>query len=42
MKVAWIDIGKIDETPAELNSRKLYDEASINELAASVQEHGIL
>jgi ParB family transcriptional regulator, chromosome partitioning protein len=42
MKVAWIALGEIDETPVELNSRQTYDEASINELAASVQEHGIL
>jgi ParB/RepB/Spo0J family partition protein len=42
MKVAWIRLGDIDETPPELNSRQAYDEASINELAASIQEHGIL
>jgi ParB/RepB/Spo0J family partition protein len=42
VKVAWIAVGDIDETPPELNSRRTYDEASINELAASVQEHGIL
>jgi ParB/RepB/Spo0J family partition protein len=42
IKVAWIALDEIDETPVELNSRQTYDEASINELAASVQEHGIL
>ncbi len=42
MKVAWLAVGDIDETPPALNSRQAYDEASINELAASVAEHGIL
>lgn len=42
MKVAWLNIGDIDETRPELNSRQTYDEASINELAASIKEHGIL
>lgn len=42
LKVAWIALGDIDETPPELNSRQVYDEVSINELAASVREHGIL
>jgi ParB family chromosome partitioning protein len=42
MKVAWIPVTDIDETPPQLNSRQAYDEGSINELAASVAEHGIL
>jgi ParB-like nuclease domain len=42
MKVAWLGIDQIDETPPELNSRQTYDEASINELAVSIKEHGIL
>jgi ParB family transcriptional regulator, chromosome partitioning protein len=42
MKVAWLAVADIDEMPPELNSRQTYDEASINELAASVAEHGIL
>ncbi len=42
MKVAWLGIGDIDETRPDLNSRQTYDEASINELAASIKEHGIL
>jgi ParB/RepB/Spo0J family partition protein len=42
MKVAWLGIDDIDETPPELNSRQAYDQASINELASSIQQHGIL
>jgi ParB family chromosome partitioning protein len=42
VKVAWLPVGEIDETPPELNSRRAYDETSIDELAASVAEHGIL
>jgi ParB family chromosome partitioning protein len=42
VKVAWIGVGEIDETPPELNSRQTYDEASINELATSIQEVGLL
>ena len=42
MRVAWIAVGDIDETPPELNSRQVYDQESINELAASVREHGLL
>jgi hypothetical protein len=35
MKVAWLAVGDIDPTPPELNSRSMYDEASLNELAQS-------
>jgi len=42
MKVAWIAINAIDETPELLNSRSAYEESSINELASSIREHGIL
>jgi len=42
MKVAWIAIDAIDETPDLLNSRQHYEESSINELAASIREHGLL
>jgi len=42
VKVAWLPVGEIDETPPELNSRTVYDEASIAELAASVAAHGVL
>jgi ParB family chromosome partitioning protein len=42
VKVAWIGIEEIDETPEALNSRSVYEEASLNELACSLQEHGIL
>jgi ParB family chromosome partitioning protein len=39
---AWLSIGEIVETPEERNSRTVYDAESINELAASIKEHGIL
>lgn len=42
IKVAWIPIADIDETPPDLNSRQIYDDGSINELAGSIKEHGIL
>jgi ParB/RepB/Spo0J family partition protein len=42
MKVAWIPVDAIDETPDPLNSRQRYDESSINELASSIREQGIL
>jgi ParB/RepB/Spo0J family partition protein len=42
VKVAWVAVDAIDATPAELNSRQAYDEAGINELASSIQAHGIL
>ncbi len=42
MKVAWIGVNDIDPTPPDLNSRQVYDEQSINELAVSIQEYGIL
>jgi ParB family chromosome partitioning protein len=42
MNVAWIPLGEIDPTPAELNTRTAYDEASLNELAQSLKELGML
>ena len=42
VKAAWIPVSNIDEPPEELNSRRAYTEASINELAGSIREHGIL
>ncbi len=42
VEVAWIPVGDIDPTPERLNSRRSYDGASLDELAASVREHGIL
>ena len=42
MRVAWIAVGDVDETQPELNSRQTYDQESINELAASIREHGML
>jgi ParB family chromosome partitioning protein len=40
--IAWVAIADIDETPAELNSRQVYDTRSVIELAASIKEHGVL
>jgi ParB/RepB/Spo0J family partition protein len=42
MKVAWLSVGLLRESREVVNSRKAYDEAGINELAASIQEHGLL
>jgi ParB family chromosome partitioning protein len=42
MKVAWIPLTEIDPTPADLNSRAGYDESSLNELAQSIKELGVL
>src|SRR5262247_1276403 len=42
VRVAWIKLADIDETPDELNSRRAYNEESINELAESIKEHRIL
>jgi len=40
--VADLPIEAIDETPEPRNSRRGYDDAKLNELASSIQEHGIL
>jgi ParB family transcriptional regulator, chromosome partitioning protein len=32
----------VDPSPEARNSRQRYDESSINELATSIQEHGVL
>jgi ParB family transcriptional regulator, chromosome partitioning protein len=42
MKVAWLPLADIDQTPAELNSRSAYDESTLNELAQSIKEVGVL
>lgn len=42
VRVAEIPVEMIDETPEARNSRRGYDQAKLNELAASIQEHGIL
>jgi ParB family chromosome partitioning protein len=42
MQVAWLPIGEIVETPEERNSRTVYEPKSLDELAASIKEHGIL
>ena len=42
IRVADLPIEAIDETPGPRNSRRGYDEAKLNELASSIQEHGIL
>ena len=41
-ETAWLSIGDIEETPEARNSRTYYDEARLNELASSIQEHGVL
>ncbi len=40
--VAYLSVDLVDPSPEARNSRQRYDEASINELAASIQEHGVL
>jgi ParB/RepB/Spo0J family partition protein len=42
VRVADLPVDAIDETPEARNSRRGYDEAKLNELAASIQEHGVL
>jgi ParB family transcriptional regulator, chromosome partitioning protein len=41
MKVSWLPLGLIDESREALNSRRAYETEGLNELAASIQEHGI-
>jgi ParB/RepB/Spo0J family partition protein len=40
--VAYLEVDLVDPSPEARNSRQRYDEASINELATSIQEHGVL
>jgi ParB/RepB/Spo0J family partition protein len=40
--VANLPVWQIVETPEARNSRRGYDEAKLNELAASIREHGVL
>ncbi len=40
--VAYLSLDLVDPSPEARNSRQRYDEASINELATSIQEHGVL
>ena len=42
ISVAYLPVERIAETPESRNSRRGYDESKINELAASIREHGIL
>jgi ParB/RepB/Spo0J family partition protein len=42
VRVAELPVGLIDETPEARNSRRGYDETRLNELAASIREHGVL
>jgi ParB family chromosome partitioning protein len=45
VKVAWVNVGDIDDTPTELNSRHAAGCAAddaLDELAASIREQGIL
>lgn len=40
--VASLPVEQIQETPEARNSRRGYDEGKLNELAASIREHGVL
>ncbi len=40
--VASLPVERIQETPEPRNSRRSYDEGKLNELAASIREHGVL
>jgi ParB family transcriptional regulator, chromosome partitioning protein len=40
--LAFLPIASIQESPEASNSRRGYDEGKLNELAASIQEHGVL
>jgi ParB/RepB/Spo0J family partition protein len=40
--VAYLPASQIAETPEARNSRRGYDESKLNELAASIREHGVL
>jgi len=41
-QLVHLSIGEIAPTPAERNSRASYDDASLDEMAASIREHGVL
>jgi ParB family chromosome partitioning protein len=41
-RIAWLPIEALDEPPATQNSRRWYAPASIDQLAASIAEHGLL
>jgi ParB/RepB/Spo0J family partition protein len=42
INVASLPVEQIAETPEARNSRRGYDEGKLNELAASIREHGVL
>jgi ParB/RepB/Spo0J family partition protein len=42
VNVANLPVGQVVETPEARNSRRGYDEGKLNELAASIREHGVL
>jgi ParB family transcriptional regulator, chromosome partitioning protein len=42
VNVATLPVSRIAETPEARNSRRGYDELKLNELAASIREHGVL
>jgi len=42
VNVANLPVERIAETPEARNSRRGYDETKLNELAASIREHGVL
>jgi ParB family chromosome partitioning protein len=39
---SFLSLDQIDPSPEARNSRRRYDESAINELAMSIQEHGVL
>ena len=40
--ITWLPVGQIEEPPAGQNSRRLYPEGPLVQLAASIREHGLL
>lgn len=40
--MAYLAVRDIAPTPEQINSRTTYDEASVDELAASIRDHGVL
>jgi ParB family transcriptional regulator, chromosome partitioning protein len=40
--VSYLPVELVDPSPETRNSRQRYDEASINDVAKSIQEHGVL
>jgi ParB/RepB/Spo0J family partition protein len=42
LKVAWLPLAQLEPARQTLNSRRADDDAGLNELAASIQAHGLL